>query len=447
MKRYKILKEQSLPEESYYKISPQEYEDLMKYASYYGKGVTKIRKFGGKPLWITGNVKLSNTPTESLGNVGYIQGNLDISNTKISDLGDTIVKGYVSDYGTPLDARRKAAVLRRKYNDMDEYRESDDWNLDNPDIDDVGLKANALFEYLVGNNDLESLSDEEKERVVEIRGEIERLETEKQNLSTDDEDWNEKDDEYQNLIDELQEELDELIDGKDDVYSLFPTDYTHYGLQVFEVLNGNQEYSVGTEDEMDEAALEYAKSYIDDAGIGGFSEGFISDYIDTDSLKSYFEDWWRDDIYQNPDVYFSEDDFELTPEQEKRIADIESEIEDYEYHQSELDPNQGDYDELYDDFQNLIDELQSEKDDIVPDTDSPTDEMVEEVLEDRLYDVERNPLFYIKEYDLDISHYIDEDELAKGLVDSDGYGIMSHYDGSYDYISINGEDYYILRIN
>ena len=168
---------------------------------------------------------------------------------------------------------------------------------------------------------------------------------------------------------------------------------------------------------------------------------------DIEQLKDYFEDHFRDSIYESPESYFDDDDFELTPEQEKRIEQIEAEIDDYEKQQNDLDPDREDYDELYDDFQNLIDELESEKDDIVPDTSSPTDDMVEAKVEEYLNEVESYPLRYIKDYEYDIKNFIDEDELAKGLVDSDGYGIMNPYNSDYDSINLNGETYYIMRIN
>ena len=430
-------------------LTPNEYIIYLNYVNGDGDLLSNIGKFKGKKVVITSDLILSKLDVNvtSLGPISYINGKLDISGTKISDLGDIVVKSYVSDWNTPLRAKRDAARQRAKANQMDEYRESNDWNLNNyPDIDDLGLKANALFEYLVGNGDLESLSDEEQERVDELRSQITELETQRQNLSTDDEDWNEKDDELQEQIYDLEQELDDLVDDKSDVYVLYPAG-EHYGLQTFENLSSKDtEYAVGTEDEMDDAALTYAKSFIDDVGIEGFDKSFIEDYIDIDELVSYFEDSWRDEIYENPEVYFNEDDFELSPEQERRISEIESEIEDYENQQSELDSDREDYDELYDDFQEKIDELESEKDEIVPDTE-PTDEMIENVLEGRLDDVKRNPMFYIKEYEMDIKNFIDEDELAKGIVEADGYGIMNSYSGDYDTIDIQGERYYIMRIS
>ncbi len=79
----RILIEQS---DEYYKISPKEFEELMKFGEYNGNGVSKLKIFGGRPIWITGDLDLSNTPTNSLGNVRYVEGRLDISKTNISDL-------------------------------------------------------------------------------------------------------------------------------------------------------------------------------------------------------------------------------------------------------------------------------------------------------------------------------------------------------------------------
>ena len=70
--------------EEYVKVTSQEYINLMQLSSYYGTGVTKLRQFEGKKLWIDGNVDLANTPTKSLGNVGYINGNLNIYKTNVS---------------------------------------------------------------------------------------------------------------------------------------------------------------------------------------------------------------------------------------------------------------------------------------------------------------------------------------------------------------------------
>jgi hypothetical protein len=101
-------------EEEYHKISPEEYKDLLKLSGYHGKGISKLPMFKGKPIWITGDLDISDTPTDSLGNVQYVQGRLNISNTKISDISNLKTRGYIQDYGTPIERKRKAEILRQK---------------------------------------------------------------------------------------------------------------------------------------------------------------------------------------------------------------------------------------------------------------------------------------------------------------------------------------------
>jgi hypothetical protein len=169
-------------DEQYYKITPEEYVELMKLSGYHGQGISRLPRFGGKPLWITGSLSLRNTPTDSLGNVGYIEGNLDISYTKVSNIDNISVKGYLSDYGTPLEKRRIAIEQRRKRDESESRRTEGDWDLNSPNIDDEGMKANALFQYLEGDGLITTLSDDDNVRVGEIKSEIKRLTDERESL-------------------------------------------------------------------------------------------------------------------------------------------------------------------------------------------------------------------------------------------------------------------------
>jgi hypothetical protein len=434
-------------DEQYYKITPEEYVELMKLSGYHGQGISRLPRFGGKPLWITGSLSLRNTPTDSLGNVGYIEGNLDISYTKVSNIDNISIKGYLSDYGTPLEKRRIAIEQRRKRDESESRRTEGDWDLNSPNIDDEGMKANALFQYLEGDGLITTLSDDDNVRVGEIKSEIKRLTDERESLDKNSDEWTDVDEQ----IDELESELEDLLSDVEDVYSIYPVSKGrrgHYGLDVFEVLSiPNAEFTVGTDDEMETAALQYAKDLIDDTGIDGFNESFVENHIDLEELKSYFEDWYRDDIYSNPEVYFNDDEFELSSEQEDRIEAIDAEIAQYESEQLDLDTDDEDYQYLYDDFQEKIDELESEKDEITPNTNEPTDDMVERVLEDRLDEVAGSPLYYIREYGLNVGDFVDIDEMADDLVQTDGWGVMNGYDGTYDSINVGGTDYYVMRIN
>jgi hypothetical protein len=404
-----------------------------------------MKKYGGKPLYITGDLDLSGLPVKDIGPIGYVDGRFDISRTKVSDIGNLKSKSHIWDSGSPRERIREKQELLSKQAEMDSKRENDEWNFQNHD--EEGLKAMALIEWLEGEGKIKVLDNEEKEELKELTQQLEEL-----NARYDDEDRDGDPDEnveILNQIEEVQERIDDLTGDVGDIYDMYPTNYTHYGLTQFEVLVDGfkgEEYTVGTEEEMDAAALQYAKNYIDDVGAEGFNESFVEDYLDVDAIVNMAEEDYDYQIRDYPDSYFNDSDFELTYEQEQRIEQLESQIEDLEIERNELDTDREDYDELYYDFENQIEALQEELDSIEVETE-PTDDMIENKVAELVRDVRRDPLDYLKNYGLPIKEYIDEDALAQGLVDSDGWGVMNGYDGNYDSIDVAGETYYIMRIN
>jgi TolA-binding protein len=441
---YKVIKkivEQT--EDEYYRISPEDYLDMMQYASYNGNVFRKMKKYGGKPLYITGDLNLSGLPVKDIGPIGYVDGTLYIRDTNISDLGNLQVKNYISDSGTPRERIRDKQELDTKLAQQESLRDSDEWALEQGD--ETGEKAHALFDNLVNNGEIEPLSEEDIEKLTILRRKLQDLEQEYEGLDDNDE----RAYELQETIDETQTEIEELEESNVDVYMMYPHPrYTHYGLTQFEILLPgfkNNEYSVGTEEEMDEAALQYAKNYIDDVGADGFNESFIEDYLDVDAIVSMAEDDYEYQVRDYPDSYFNDDDFELTEEQEERIAQLESQIEDLEQQKLELDSDDENYYDYEEDLDNQIEALQEELDSIEVDTE-PTEDMIENKVAELVRDVRRDPLDYLKNYGLSIKEYIDEDALAQGLVDSDGWGVMNGYDGQYDSEEVNGITYYIMRI-
>lgn len=431
-------------EDEYYRISPEDYLDMMSYASNNGDVFRRMKKYGGKPLYITGSLNLRGTNVEDIGPIAYVDGTLDISDTKVSDIGGLQVKNYISDSGTPRERIRDRRELNAKMGEQESRREDDEWMLERGD--ETGEKAHALFQWLEGNGDIEPLSEDDKEKLTILRQKLENLEREYEELGDDDD----RAYEVQEAIDETQTEIEELEENDVDVYMMYPNSrYSHYGLQQFEVLiDGfkDREYSVGTEEEMDAAALEYAKNYIDDVGLDGFNESFIEDYLDVDAIVRVAEEDYDYQIRDYPEGYFSDSDYELTDEQEERKDELETMIYDLEQQRLELDSDDENYYDYDEDLENQIEALQEELDSIEVDTE-PTEEMIENKVEEYVRDVRRDPLNYLKEYGLPIKEYIDEEELAKGLVDSDGYGIMNSYDGNYDTEEVNGVTYYIMRVN
>jgi vacuolar-type H+-ATPase subunit I/STV1 len=430
-------------DEEYYKITPEEYLSMMKYSSNNGNIFRRLPEYGGKPLYITGDLDLRGTNVEDIGPIAYVDGSLDISNTKVSDIGGLQTKRYISDYNTPRERIRNRQELNAKMGEQESLRDSDEWALEQGD--ETGEKAHALFQWLEGNGDIEPLSEDDREKLTILRSKLENLEREYEELDDNDD----RAYEVQDAIDETQEEIEELEENDVDVYMMYPNSrYSHYGLQRFEVLiDGfkDREYSVGIEEEMDDAALQYAKNYIDDVGVDGFRGGFVDDYLDEDAIVRMAEEDYDYQVRDYPQGYFSDEDFELTYEQEQRIEQLESQIEDLEQQRLELDSDDDNYYDYDEDLESQIEALQEELDSIEVDTE-PTEEMIENKVEELVRYVRRDPLNYLNEYGLSIKDYVDEDALAQGLVDSDGYGLMNGYDGQYDTEEVNGVTYYIMRL-
>jgi TolA-binding protein len=441
---YKVIKQIiKETEDEYYRISPEDYLDVMRYASYNGNVFRKMKQYGGKPLYITGDLDLGGKDVRDIGPIAYVDGSLDIRNTKVGDLGGLQVKKYISDGGSPRERIRERQELNAKLGEQESLRDSDEWALEQGD--ETGEKAHALFDNLVNLGEIEPLSEEDNEKLTILRRKLQDLEQEYEGLDDNDD----RVYELQETIDETQTEIEELEENNADVYMMYASRYTHYGLQQFEVLMPgfkDREYTVGTEEEMDAAALQYAVSYIDDVGANGFSESFIEDYLDVDAIVNMAEEDYEYQVRDYPEGYFSDEDFELTPEQEERIEQLESQIEDLNQQRLELDSDDENYYDYDEDLENQIEVLQEELDSIEVDTE-PTEDMIDNKVYELVRDVKRDPLDYLKNYGLDFKEYIDEDALAQGLVDSDGWGIMNSYDGQYDTEEVNGVTYYIMRVN
>ena len=449
-KLVKVLKEQD--ESQYYKISPEEYLELLKFASYNPK-VTGIKKFGGKPLYITGKLKLTGSDNNmtSLGNVAVVDGDLDvsgvpiqtlgnvkvigslnISNTKIPNLKGVYVKGRVHDWGSPMWTMRVRREELRKMAEADLRREDGDWDLTNPRIDEEGLQANALFKYLVDEGDLEKMSEETTAEIKSKMEEYEDIQYRYKSMK-----GTASEEELESLEErtiELLNEIEELKSEGGDVYSLVPTGYQPYNkVYAFEVVGlKGREYMVGLYDDMYEAAVENQEQLLDDVGLEGLSSWLIEDNLDKEQIRREMEEFYEDDIRENPEVYFNPQDFELTDEQEERKEQLENQISDLK----EQLENTQEEDEI-NDLEQQIDELQDELDSIVPD-DEPTEEMIERKVE--RYTRLRDEKDWLEELGRDLKEYVDMRKVAEDIVDHDGIGVMSSYDGKYDEVYITGHD-------
>jgi len=352
--------------------------------------------------------------------------------------------------------RARVEALRiRRLNDtrsaeMEELRSTDAWNLSNPEIDSTGLKANALFDYLVDTGDIEALDSEDRARVREINQQIEELNQE----------YEASEDPRPELLDrveELETELEEY-EGKIDIYHLYP-EGNHYELTRFIVIDSdnNNEYAVGTTSELEDSAEQYVESLIDDIGYDGFSKGFAENYIDTERILDSARDDYHYDVYEYPDSYLDDSQRELSREQEEKIKKNENEIEKLRALTVKLEKYIdgiedediiSEYEEKIEDYEERIDDLEIEVEEIKdsPEGDFP-DELLDQKVDELVREVESDPLWYVRDRGMEINDFINKEDFIQGVIDADGLGIVNGYNGSYDEFKVKGEYYAVMRIN
>jgi uncharacterized protein YlxW (UPF0749 family) len=339
-------------------------------------------------------------------------------------------------------------ILNLRRQEAQERRLDGEWDLDNPDIDEIGLKAHALLQYLVDNQDVTVLSNQDKIEIQRIKDEIERLQTEYDNsddVRTD----------LLNQIEELEDELDDY-DSYIDVYNIIPTG-RFYDTTEFEVIDSDVDdnrYAVGDEREMQSSCEEYVENLIDDIGYEGFNSGFAKDYLDVDSIVSEAEDIYENDVRDNPENWFDESDRMLSDKQEEeirilkdRIAKVEETIQNFE---ERMDGENDEWIERkIEELQERIEEYTSEIEDIEmdPDGEFPED-MIEDKVQELVDDVRRDPEWFLSEFGMDWNNYVNKDEFIQGVIDADGYGhTINSYDGSADEIYVNDTLFYVMRID
>ena len=347
-----------------------------------------------------------------------------------------------------LERLRIQRELQNKRNEAEERRLDGEWEL-GPDCSDEGLKAHALLRWLVDNGDVEVMTNEDRVEINRLESEIERLQTEYDN----------DEDVRTDLLDEISDLEDELTELKNkiDVYYITP-DGEFYDTSQFEVIDADlygREYAVGTEREMETSAYDRVDNLIDDIGYEGFSKGFAEDYIDTEEVVEYARQFYEDDVRESPESYLNEEDRMLSDEQsdeittlKTRITELESRVERLE---SQLDGGEDDDDIQYD-IDELNEKIEEYNERITEIEESPEgdfpEELIDDVVEDRLSDVRRNPEDFIKEWGLDMDNFINKRDFIQGVIDADGYGnTLNGYDGNAEEIKVQDKWFYVMRIN
>jgi hypothetical protein len=329
--------------------------------------------------------------------------------------------------------------------EAEERRFNREWELGG-NTSEQGIEAYAVLEYLKDNEGVEVLDDDEIDEIASLRSRLEELE-EQPNSEEE--------------IEEIEDKLMYLTNNKIDVYNIVPVG-SHYNMTSFIVVNAGLDgntYIAGNEDKTKDSAVESVKQLIDDIGIKGFSPSFYENYIDMNHFRRFLRDWYYDDVYNYPEGYIDESQREISSAQEEEILILQRKIdrirnqigyynnlkETYDFSNDTLDKINNTIGELDSDIDDYIDEINTIESN--PEGDYPEDK-IEEAIDRQVDDRIDDPISFIDEYGLDISEFIDIDEFAEGVVESDGYGhTLSTYDGNMEEYRIEGDFIFVCRID
>lgn len=435
----KFLLEQ---EDDYIKITSSDYLSLLdKYdvPIFVYKHLTRSPENKNKKILIIGSLDVSDKPINNLPGIAVVDGRLDISRTNISDISGIKYK-YLSDWNTPHEKIRLKKELQRKLAEAQEKRDENLWSLDNPDIDEEGLLANAAFEYIkYRESENYFKSEDDVSRLDELNKRME------ENLQKEKE-YEEQGRDTTDIIADIQVTEDEIseLNNKIDIYNLSPFG-KHYYLTEFEIINSEQfdgwKIAVGTEEEADSSLDDYFEELLNNP-TEYFQISYLENFIDEEEVLDVFREHYEYDVQENPEVYFNDDDFQLTDEQEAEKERLENEKSEYEERLEEYEEGSEEYERI----QEHIDDLDSQISDIEPDNE-PTQQMIDDKVDDMLYDVKRNIISHMEDLGLDITRYLDKDDLLNTLKSDESFGVLNGGDGSYDEINILGETYVVMIID
>jgi len=355
--------------------------------------------------------------------------------------------------------KEKAAIERKRLQKIEQQRiengliesgnqrrEDDEWSLDNLSQGDMGSCAHALFNFLISAGTFEEKTPESIERLQQIKQQLEILQTRLDNEENANEDTD-----LVSEIEVLEDEITELENLKD-VYDILPIG--DYVLKEFTTTDFQGRWKVGDTSDTEREAIRYVNDTLNDTGYEGFNPSFVMEYFDDDSFKIYLREFFEEDVYNNPESYLDDSDKELSRSQEARIMELNEIIKGLEFERDSLDGEDEEYESEYERLNDEITIFQEEIQEIEDDPDGEYDSnKLDSIVLDRISEYRYDAKDFYENYlggddftqwCVDNS-FIDEDEFAQAVVDSDGYGTtLNNYDGSEETVSFEGETYYIF---
>ncbi len=386
-------------------ISPENYLELLEDVGGIAERISKLKPYRGKGIVITGSLTV--TKYKNIGpltGVVKIMGSLNISDTNVPNLDGIIVDGYVSDHGSSFWRTKQQTQLNEILAELDEKRKNDEWGVENND--DESKRTEALYEYLVKNNDVYTVEDKEGNEIVE------------------------------------------------DKYYIYPVGRSTYGYgKQYEWLGDGATrdfnfnyYDVYTEEEANRAARAAVESMLDDMGMDAFTGWVYDDALDRQSWTSWLETFFEDIVRDNPDDY--DIPMVLTQKQMTQVQQLKKTINSLNKRLENEDLPEDQYEEVEIKIEGLEETIEEIKNDPQGGYDESA---IENEINDRVDEWSDNIKDFVETYGFDknfIMDFIDFADVAETVINSDGYGsLLNSYDGEYEILTINGTEYYVMRVS
>ena len=383
----KVLSEQS---EEWVEVSPDEYNDLLKYVNGDGAMIKMFPQYRGKKIAITGDLVIDDDVT-NIDSIDYVNGGLDLGNSQVPYFDKSKVRGSFYYHRSKMYRLEREKVLKIKREIQEELREEGAWNVENGDR--VSEETEAIFDHLFSNR---------------------------------------------------------IVQEGEDKYNLYKEKYQHYGKGGYYTWLGEDnfesEWLVYADSEIGDAAYEKLESDIEQMGYEAFYSHVWEQHLNDDEVRRWLYNDFEEAIRDDPEGWNISKELSTQQEKyveiyEKKISDLKNKLNTQSLSEEQISQIE---DEIYDSEQ-LIEDIKEN-----PEGDYSEDD-IEEAIESQVDEYADDFVSFIENrgYDKDfILDFVDMDGLINYVISSDGYGnILNGYDGNDDEYKIGDTWYHVMRYN
>jgi hypothetical protein len=227
-----------------------------------------------------------------------------------------------------------------------------------------------------------------------------------------------------------------------------------YYLSQYEVDGVNGSFTVGDDYDMLRSSRESIEQMIDDLGYESFNLDFVKAHLNEKRLIKYAYEYFSEDVYNYPEGYFEDSQRMLSSKQDEEVEILERKKSRIERTKQQFENMLGgendewaeskiqDIEEILSDLNLEIEEIKSN-----PEGDF-SDDLIDEQVEISVGSVRDNPWGFIEDLNINFEEFIDKDDFIQEIIDVDGYGhVLNSYDGNADEVYVNGDLFYVMRID